>query len=160
MLGSPDKLPSLQTQTNDILVRAAIDRLRTVFPNDIPNHQDLEEEILGEVVEQVVANFEMLQEENKLLLKERQFYYDRDIKAICKQNDDLQADNQRLQEQLKQLKQLDLQRVRELEKQITEKSHKEQMKIMGLVDENNDLLQRINGITSENKHLAKELQRV
>jgi len=68
------------------------------------------------VVDQVVGNFERLQEENKLLLKDRQYQYERDIKTLIKENEELTTENRRLLEQLKQLKSIDHQRVRELEK--------------------------------------------
>lgn len=128
---SPDKTHNhLQSQTNDILVRSAIERLKQLYPNEPIDEghsgNDYEEEqMLGEVVEHVIQSYEMLQEENKLLLKERQYFYDKDIKSIVKENEDLVNENQRLLEQLKQLKSIDHQRVRELEKQITEKSHKD-----------------------------------
>ena len=68
------------------------------------------------MVDQVVGNFERLQEENKLLLKDRQYQYERDIKTLIKENEELTTENRRLMEQLKQLKSIDHQRVRELEK--------------------------------------------
>ena len=68
------------------------------------------------MVDQVVGNFERLQEENKLLLKDRQYQYERDIKTLIKENEELTTENRRLLEQLKQLKSIDHQRVRELEK--------------------------------------------
>ena len=68
------------------------------------------------MVDQVVGNFERLQEENKLLLKDRQYQYERDIKTLIKENEELTTENRRLLEQLKQLKSIDHHRVRELEK--------------------------------------------
>lgn len=49
----------------------AVDRLSTTFdrpPTDVHN--------LSELADKVVVNYELLQEENKLLLQERELYFD------------------------------------------------------------------------------------
>jgi hypothetical protein len=45
-----------------------------------------------------VANYELMLDENKLLLKEREYYYDQNIKNLVSDNEDLRIENLKLTE--------------------------------------------------------------
>jgi hypothetical protein len=51
-----------------------------------------------------VASYEIIQEENKLLLKEREFYNDHNLKKFAKEIEDLKIENMRYKELVKQMK--------------------------------------------------------
>jgi hypothetical protein len=57
-----------------------------------------------DIVDQVIATYEILQEENKLLIKERDFYNEHNLKKFVKEIEEHKIEIMRLKEQLKQAK--------------------------------------------------------
>ncbi len=55
-------------------------------------------------MDQVIATYEILQEENKLLIKERDFYNEHNLKKFVKEIEEHKIEIMRLKEQLKQAK--------------------------------------------------------
>ena len=46
-------------------------------------------ESLEDLADKVIVNYELLQEENKLLMQEREFYFDQKLKKLMKENEEL-----------------------------------------------------------------------
>lgn len=50
---------------------------------------DESQEGVDEIVDKAIANYELLQEENKLLIQEKEYYYDQRIKKMSGELDNL-----------------------------------------------------------------------
>ena len=53
---------------------------------------------IEEIADHVVATYELMQEENKLLLKEREYYYEQNLKKLVKENEDLRLETLKLKD--------------------------------------------------------------
>lgn len=70
--------------------------------NDLDGLDDIEE-----IAEHVVATYELMQEENRLLLKEREYYYEQNLKKLVKENEDLRLETLKLKDQVMSLKSIE-----------------------------------------------------
>ena len=70
--------------------------------NDLDGLDDIEE-----IAEHVVATYELMQEENRLLLKEREYYYEQNLKKLVKENEDLRLETFKLKDQVMSLKSIE-----------------------------------------------------
>jgi hypothetical protein len=48
---------------------------------------------LEDIADRVIVNYELLQEENKLLIKEKEFYFDSKLKKLSKETETLVSEN-------------------------------------------------------------------
>ena len=96
-----------------------------------------------------MANYELLQEENKLLLQEREFYFDQKLKKIMKENEDLRGEVQSLKDMIKHQKQSEINKIQELEKAIFDRQQKEEKDKLGLSDRNDELQQLAQNMKAE-----------
>ena len=51
----------------------------------------------------MVATYELMVEENKLLLKEREYYYEQNLKKLVKENEDLRLETLKLKDKIMSL---------------------------------------------------------
>jgi hypothetical protein len=56
---------------------------------------------LEDIADRVIVNYELLQEENKLLMKEKEFYFDSKLKKLSKETETLISENIQLKEMIK-----------------------------------------------------------
>jgi len=75
-----------------------------------------------DLVDKVIVHYELLQEENKLLQQEREFYYDQKLKKVTKEADDLTSENFKLKEMIKQLQMQEMMKIQDLERNMLERS--------------------------------------
>lgn len=61
--------------------------------NELDASDDIEE-----IAERVVSTYEIMVDENKLLLKEREYYYEQNLKKLVKENEDLRLETLKLKD--------------------------------------------------------------
>lgn len=66
--------------------------------NELDANDDIEE-----IADRVVATYELMVEENKLLLKEREYYYEQNLKKLVKENEDLRLETLKLKDKIMSL---------------------------------------------------------
>jgi regulator of replication initiation timing len=64
-----------------------------------------------------------MQEENRLLLKEREYYYEQNLKKLVKENEDLRLENLKLKDQIMSLKSIETLKLQELERHLYDKQN-------------------------------------
>ncbi len=85
---------------------------------------------IKEIVDKVISNYEVLQEENKMLMKERELYGESNIKLVVKENEDMRIASVKLKELNKQMKIQAQQTISDMEKVMIEKSQLDSKEIV------------------------------
>eukprot|EP00347_Sterkiella_histriomuscorum_P003612 403363620 len=118
--------------------------------NDFDRMDDIEE-----IADHVVATYELMQEENRLLLKEREYYYEQNLKKLVKENEDLRLETLKLKDQVMSLKSIESLKLQDLEKHLYDKQNQD---FLSLAEQNDQLFQKNNQLLLDQNQLLQQIE--